>query len=149
VVADVIVDAFTDINTVCIDKWKDEQVESMMGPDGLPVWVKFKPQVLKGVEYLMDVDPDSSLPETKATREQKAINLYGILRTNPLITPEGLTKYLLRELHGVAFDDLMRKLGNMRQEPGGNPNQPISMEDYVRQTALAQQKAPQAGGGGR
>lgn len=145
--ADLITDAFTDINTIIFEEWKDEQVVGLMGPNAQPVWVQFKPQALKGVEYLMDIDPDSALPLTKGMREQKASQMYAMLKTNPLIDPEKLTKYLLHEMHGVDFDDMMRGLGAMRDTQGGNPSQPISQEQYIQQMAAAKGQPPGGGGG--
>lgn len=130
--ADLIADAFTDINTVIFDEWKDEQVVGLLGPNGLPIWVAVKPEALKGVEYIMNIDPDSALPETKATRSQKAVQVYTMLKANPLIDPEKITKYILRELHGVEFDELMRGIGAMRQGAGGNPDQPMDMSQYIQ-----------------
>jgi hypothetical protein len=144
-VADMITDSFTDINTIIFENWKDDQVVGIMGPNQLPVWVAFKPLALKGVEYLMDVDPDSTLPDTKGMREQRAASVYALLKENPLIDPEKLTKYLLHEIHGVAFDDMMRSLGMMRSEPGGNPGQPISVEQMIQMQA--QSGMPPPGGG--
>lgn len=139
--ADLLVDAFTDINTMIFNHWKDDQVVGILGPNSLPYWVAFKPAALNGVEYLMDIDPDSALPETKQIRTQKAVQSYTLLKENPLIDPEKLTKYLLRELHGTDFDELMRGLGAMRSETGGNPDQPLTPEQYME--IVAQQTPPQ------
>ncbi|KKK78838.1 hypothetical protein LCGC14_2839500, partial [marine sediment metagenome] len=70
-------------------------------------------------KYLVNVDPDSSLPQTRALRERKAIEMYSILRSNPLIDPVALTQYLLHELHGVQFDNLMRALPMQENTPSG------------------------------
>lgn len=144
-VADMITDAFTDINTIVFENWKEDQVVSLMGADGLPVWVAFKPLALKGVEYLMDIDPDSTLPETKGMREQRAGSVYQLLKENPLIDPQKLTAYLLHEIHGVAFDDMMRSLGVMRDEPGGNPGQPMSVEQMIQMQAQSGMMPPNGG----
>lgn len=129
--ADLITNVFTDINTMIFSAWGQEQVVSILGPNGLPIWVAFKPQALKGVEYLMDIDPDSAAPQTHAVRSQSAIQTYSLFKDNPLIDPAKLTKNTLRELHGVEFDDMMRDLGVMRDGAGGNPSQPLSMEQYL------------------
>ena len=137
--ADVLCDVFEDINDVCWQHWNTEQVEAIMGPQGTPVWVAFKPAMLKGAEYALSIDPDSTQPETKDMRMQKAVNFYGIAKDNPLVDPEKLTKYLFREFHGVQFDDMMRSLNAMRPgQAGGTPDQPMGMEQYMGQ--MAQQK---------
>lgn len=141
--ADLITNVFTDINTMIFSAWTEEQVVSVMGVQGYPIWVAFKPQALKGVEYLMDIDPDSAAPETHAARTQKAVQTYGLFKDNPLIEPIKLTKNTLRELHGVEWDDMMRNTGAMVSEQGRNPAQPFTLEEYIKNQATA---VPPSGG---
>jgi hypothetical protein len=78
------------------------------------------------------VDPDSSLPTTKALREQKALQNYGVLKTNPLIDPNHLTQYFLNEMYSVADADFLLKqpLFNTSQQ---NPMQLGQAADAIRQ----------------
>lgn len=147
--ADMIVNTFEDIHEDIFLRWKDEQVVQVMGPDNVPIWVAFKPEALKSARYELQVDPDTAVPETKAVRKNQAVQVYTLLKDNPLIDPEGLTKYLLRELHGVQYDNMMKSMDQLQKnassgQPGATPNQPIQMEDYIRRLAAAGGKGPQA-----
>ena len=96
------------------------------------------------------------LPETKERKEQKAVQVYGLLSKNPLIDPHRLTGYLLRALHGAEFDDMMLQPEQARQMaasaaakagggPGMSPGSPMSAQQY--QQMLPQLRAIQGGGG--
>src|SRR3990172_4615985 len=138
-VADLIVDLFEDIHVDIFDRWSDEIVVQVAGADGLPVWVAFKPNMLKAAQYEIQVDPDSSVPETKEVRMQKALVTYERLKTNPLIDPQLLTTYLLHELHGTQFDTMMRTLGQLAQQQsagvqGSTQENPLSAEQLDRKS---------------
>lgn len=145
--ADMIVDVFEDIHEDIFDRWHDEQVLQVMGPDNVPVWVSFKPEALKSAQYEFQIDPDTAVPETKAVRQQKAVQTYGVLKDNPLIDPHLLTKYLLRELHGVQYDNMIRGVQALSQQaasqaPGATQGQPIQMGDYIKRMAQAKGGQP-------
>lgn len=137
-IADMLVKAATDWHPIIFNHWTKEQVIDIAGPLGIQLWVVFRPAMLKRGAYNVCVDPDTSVPETKDLRQQKAIQTYTILKENPLIDPWKLTKYLLRELHGVAFDDMMVPM----QGPGMSPQQPATMEQLP---GVYQKLAGQAG----
>ena len=109
-VADLLVDIIEGMNNIIFQKWSHTEVAEVVGPGGVPIWVSFTPQMLKAGQYHVKVDPDSSVPETKQAREAKAASVYELLKSNPIIDPFKLTQYLLHELHGTAFDDMMRAL---------------------------------------
>ena len=108
--ADMLVDIVEGIHSLIFRKWTQQEIVQVTGPGGVPVWVQFTPQMLSVGQYNVKIDPDNALPETKQNREQKALALYNILKTNPIIDPFKLTQYVLHELHGTAFDDMMRIL---------------------------------------
>lgn len=110
VMADVLVDLMNGMHRIIFKHWTEEQVEQVVGPGGVPVWIKFRGADLSAGNYEVKVDPDSSLPETRQLREERAAQLYTLLKENPLIDPQKLTQYLLTELKGVQFDDLMQVL---------------------------------------
>lgn len=141
-IADMIVDLFEDIHCDIFDRWTDEMVVEVAGPTGLPLWVAFKPAMLKGAVYELNVDPDSSVPQTKEMREQKALITYERLKSNPLINPELLTQYMLHELHGVNFDKMMRSLAQLQQGagqpgsgPGTTPDNPMNVQQFMQMLA--------------
>lgn len=133
IVADALVKAFEDINVLVFNKWTKEQVLQIIGPRGLPIWIAFRPSMLASSRYILTIDPDTSMPETRELRTQRALITYERLKTNPLIDPELLTQYLLHELHGVQFDDMMRTLQRNAAAgvPGSSPEHPMSVQDAV------------------
>ena len=124
--ADLLVKFIELVHQVVFRFWKTEDVVELVGPGGVPVWVKFSGEILKTGKYQVKIDPDSSLPETRGMREAKAKELYNILKTNPLIDPVKLTQYLLHELHGVQFDDMMRGM----EIPENMPSGPIPPQQF-------------------
>jgi hypothetical protein len=141
--ADVIVDVFEDIHEDIFDRWQDDQIVQVMGPDNVPIWVAFKPEALRAAAYQFQIDPDTMVPETKGMRQAKSIQTYQLLKDNPLIDPEMLTKYLLREQHGVQYDNMMRQVQQNAAagQQGSTPQKPIQMGEYIQRLA--------AGGGRR
>jgi len=139
-VADMIVDIISDMNAVLFRHWTHEEVVDIVGPMGVQLWVRFTPAMLQKGQYEVKVDPDSSLPETKALREQKAIQMYQLLKENPLIDPIQLTQYLLHEIHGVQFDSMMRGI----PQGAGTQQQPLDVGQYVNLMQNVGQQAPQA-----
>lgn len=126
-VADRVVDIVDMMHPIMFDNWGDEQLVDVVGPGGIPVWVRVRGQLLKRSRFAVKVDPDSSIPETKGLREQRAIQLFQFLRENPLIDPMKLTIYLMTELKGPQFDDMMQML----PQAGGQPDRPIELNDFA------------------
>ena len=139
-VADLLVSLTHDINTIIFKHWTEEQVVDVVGPGGVPIWVAFKPAMLKRGKYEISVDPDQSIPMTKELKEQKALLVYEQFKQNPLIDPVKLTAYLLHNMHGVAFDDMMRGLP---QGAGLSQEQPLSISQFGQLNRNVQAKAPQ------
>ncbi|KKK72190.1 hypothetical protein LCGC14_2906380, partial [marine sediment metagenome] len=139
-IADILVSLTHDINTIIFKHWTEEQVVDVVGPGGVPIWVAFKPAMLKRGKYEISVDPDQSIPMTKELKERKAMDVYDRFKMNPLIDPVKLTAYLLHSMHGVAFDDMMRGLP---QGAGLSQEQPIGINDFGKLVQNVQQKAPQ------
>ena len=108
--------------------WRLDDVAEVIGPAGIPVWIQFKPDELKNARYEVKIEPDDNIPETKAVREQRAKELYQILAPNPNIDPLKLTQYLLHNLHGTAFDDMLRQLPPME---GTSPDNPMPIDQYT------------------
>lgn len=123
-VADLLVEAVGDWHELIFTYWTEEQVVDIIGPGGIQLWVAFTGRELGAGRYEVKIDPDSTLPETKSMREQKALVVYERLKLNPLIDPEKLTRYLLHELHGVQYDDMMK---GMPKGQGMSPGQPMNM----------------------
>jgi hypothetical protein len=136
-----------DIHPIMFNHWNKEQVFDIAGPLGIRLWVTFRPTMLRRGQYEVKINPDNGVPETKDVRQQKAASMYQLLKENPLIDPHKLTRYFLREMHGVAFDDMMIPI---MQGPGMSPDQPIGMDQLpgVMQKLIGQQKQLPAAVGG-
>ena len=137
IIADVLVNVFEDANVLMFEKFNEDQIVQVVGPEGVPYWVAFTPSMLKAARYEMNIDPDSAVPETKDVRTDKALATYERLKTNPLIDPQLLTKYLLHELHGVQFDSLMRTVQQNASSgaAGGTPETPMDVAQYMQMMA--------------
>lgn len=138
-IADMLVQAIECIIWILFQFWTSEDVVEMVGPGGVNIWVRYSGNILKQGTYNVRVDPDSSVPETRALREAKAKEVYNFLKTNPLIDPVKLTQYLLHELHGTQFDDMMRMLPGMGNGP--RPGQSMGMQDYSQMLSQSIQGA--------
>ncbi len=140
--ADLLTAVIENIHSIIFKYWNTEQVVDLVGPGGAPVWVKTSNELLSKGKYSVKVDPDNTLPQTRALREQKAIQTYTLLKENPLIVPEKLTKFLLSELHGVAFDDMMRALPTPE---GGIPQEAIDANQFtgLLQSSLDKSQTPE------
>jgi len=139
-VADILVEITEDVNTMIFKHWTAEQVVEVAGPAGVPIWVRFRPTMLRRGKYEIKVDPDQSIPQTKDLREQKALLIYDRLKMNPIIDPIKLTEYLLHEMHGVAFDDMMRGI----PQTAGTQENPATPEQFKQITRNVGNVAPQA-----
>ncbi len=127
--ADNIVTMFKDLHQVIFRHWSQDQIVKLTGNDGLPVWVQFTGKMLEAGSYDVTIEPDSSVPETRAVRESRASNLYNELKADPNIDPRKLTEYRLHETPGVAMDDLMQT-EQTGIPAGGNV---ISMDQFAGQ----------------
>jgi hypothetical protein len=146
-IADMLTKTVNDIHPIMFNHWNKEQVFDIAGPLGIRLWVTFRPTMLRRGQYEVKINPDNGVPETKDVRQQKAASMYQLLKENPLIDPHKLTRYFLREMHGVAFDDMMIPI---MQGPGMSPDQPIGMDQLpgVMQKLIGQQKQLPAAVGG-
>lgn len=143
-VADMLEEVFEDIHSIIFDYWKEEQVVQVMGPEATPVWVKFRPSVLKAARFSFQIEPGSSAPETREVREQKAVSIYDKFKDNPLIDPQLLTTTTLRELKGVQYDHMVRQMSAMGG-PGGSPATALGLEQFVQMLAQSPQAVHNGG----
>lgn len=100
--------------------WTTERVVQIVGPMGLPGWVKYTGDQLKS-EYLLKVDPNNGTPTTGETRKQDAMMLlqqWGAISQNP--PPPELTKFIFGNFDGINQDKLALELEMMRVLPPGS-----------------------------
>lgn len=141
-VADLLTEVVSGMNHVIFNKWDGEQVVKFVGNMGVEVWVALTPEMLQPQHYAINVDPDSNLPKTSSLRRQEAIQSFQLLAPNQLIDPVKLTKWLLHELHGVQYDDLMKQGPQTQavpgqnvppaQGPGASPNNPMAFAQLLQ-----------------
>lgn len=148
VMADTIVDLTEHLNHVVLSQWQGEQLVAIVGPEGQDLWVKFKAQDIKSLEYDVKVDPDSSIPETKAVRLQKTQMLYAAAQQDQNFDKRKIAIRFVQELEGPAGIDLLSQPqqtaaqpgqpGQMGApgQPGSSPQQPMSAHELIG--ALAQ-----------
>jgi hypothetical protein len=115
--ADLLTDVTSHINHIILEHWTGDIVLDVMGPEGVPIWIKFQAHELKDALYDIKIDPDTSIPQTRQLREQRAFALYAQLKQNPLIDPMQLTRYLTNEIDGVWADSLIKMQNTSPQNP--------------------------------
>jgi len=126
--ADVVVDVVQDMNDDIVEYWGDDMVADVAGPAGVPIWVKFQPEMLRQIQWDVKVDPDSAVPLTKQYREGKAAELYKMLYgTNQQVNPEALTHFFLSEMYGSDADSI---LTNPIMQT--TPQQPMSLPEAMQ-----------------
>ena len=67
IIADLMVDTFKDVHHVIFNFWRSEQVVDLVGPGAQPLWVAYTGTELARSSFSVLIDPDNSIPETKAT----------------------------------------------------------------------------------
>jgi hypothetical protein len=135
--ADLLVDVVSDMNHVIIEHWDSEMVMDIVGPEGVQLWVKFQPSLLREAIYDVKIDPDTSLPLTKQLREQKADAFYERAKMNPLLDPMLLTKFWLGEQYGVDADHMVRE-----QAANTSQQNPMDVNGAMQLMQQGQQGGP-------
>lgn len=148
-VADLLVDIVEKYNQYMFSQYKVQQVEDIVGPDGVRYWVNFTYDQIKS-KYAFRVDPESGMPVSSETKKQEAIQLATYIQNSPLVAMamqsgqpppynlEALDRFVLSQFEGVPIEEIMP----MRAGAGGNPEAPISIEGL--QQKLAQQGGQQS-----
>ena len=126
IMADTMLVIVDDINRIVFERWTQKEVAQVLGPFGVPIWVEFNGEMLAKGHYEVNIDPDSTLPDTKSMREQRAVQSFQLLmpmtesldpRTGlPVIDKTKLVRYLLHELHGTQYDDMILGMPNIYSE---------------------------------
>jgi hypothetical protein len=129
--ADVLYEMVLEMHELMFAKWTAREVFELVGPGGVPVWVEASPSALGLARYKTKIDPDSGQHISREAREQRAIGLYQLLASNPLIDPFKLTNMLLSELEGFQLDDLMRQMPAIPGFAGGRLN-PAAYGDLLQ-----------------
>ena len=115
--SDIVMNILQDIQTIIFRHWGKEQVIRVLDNQGYAYWVAFTGKMLKEGQYEIKINPDSSIPETKEMREQRAFAYYDRLKENPLINNYNLTKYFLGELPGASLEELLLAQPTVTNQP--------------------------------
>lgn len=106
--------------------WTTERVVQIVGPNGLPGWIKYNGDQLKS-EYSHRIDPNNGSPTTGETRKADAFQLlqtWGAISQNP--PPPELTKFIFGNFEGINQQKLTMELEALRILPqmGGGEGAP-------------------------
>jgi hypothetical protein len=115
--ADLLTAVTQHLNHIILEHWTGDIILDVMGAEGVPIWIKFQAHELKDALYDIKIDPDTSLPQTKSLREQRALAMYNALKPNPLIDPMQLTRYVVNEIDGTWADALIKMQNTSPQNP--------------------------------
>ncbi|GAH01351.1 unnamed protein product, partial [marine sediment metagenome] len=83
-VADLLVDIVEKYNQYMFSEYNVQQVEDIIGPDGVRYWVNFTYEQIKS-KYAFRVDPESGMPVSSETRKQEAVMVAQYIHNSPLI----------------------------------------------------------------
>lgn len=126
ITADTLVNIVEQIIRVLFATWSGEKIVDLVGPHGQSIWVQFATGAFKESDYSVIIDPDSSLPETRAVKFARAQQMYALLSKNPLIDPQLLTNYLVRASGDLALEATIMQppeanqlAGILQQQNGG------------------------------
>lgn len=134
--ADLLTYLTSDMNHIIAERWDQDMIVQVAGPEGLPLWVQFQPQLIRDIDYDIKIDPDTSVPLTKQLREQRAMALFQLYNGDPLIDQVALRRHLNNEMYGVDVNHLLI-----------NPNQPGASQQNPMPFGMAAQQFGQAGQG--
>ena len=147
-VADLLVDIVEKYNQYMFSQYKVQQVEDIIGPDGVRYWVNFTYEQIKS-KYAFRVDPESGMPISSETRKADAIAVAQYIQNSPLVAMamqppapgqkpppmpynlEALDRFVLSQFEGVPLEEIMP----LRAGAGGSPETPISIEGLQKKLA--------------
>ncbi|MGI0134996.1 MAG: hypothetical protein ACREBW_08585 [Candidatus Micrarchaeaceae archaeon] len=124
-VADMLTAVTGKMHQVIFTEWHGEHVVDILGLEGARIWVSFSGDMLKSGRYQVNIDPDTSLPETKMLREQKAVQIFQLLKNDPMINQLTLRQMLMGAFYGPQYQHLVQP--PQPQVPGNTPSNPIPL----------------------
>jgi len=135
--ADMLTDVVNDMHNIIFNKWTTDEVIDIVGPNGVAMWVSFKGEMLKSGQYNVSIDPDTAINQSRSQRQNTALKVYEIFKQDPMVDQFKLREYLMTEMAGTAFDDMLRLPQDQLQ---GTQNDPLSLEQAGQQFAKAGQQ---------
>lgn len=128
--ADMLTDVVNDMHNIIFNKWSNEEVIDIVGPNGVAVWVSFKGDMLKAGQYNVSIDPDTAINQSRVSRQNTALKIYEMFKQDPMVDQFKLRQYLMTEMSGTAFDDMLRLPQEQLQ---GSQQNPLGIEELGQQ----------------
>jgi hypothetical protein len=135
--ADLMVDYVADMNDDIAEYWDESMIVDVAGPAGVPIWIKFQPELIRQGRFDVKVDPDSSVPLTKQYKEQKAAQGFAMFKDDPFVDQHALREFVLSQIWGYDADSIL-----LNPAMQTSPQNPMS----IQQAAQHLQQMPQPGG---
>lgn len=143
IVADVIVRIVRKWNQMIFKFWSEERVIQVVGPEGMPDWITFTGDQLKG-HYLLSVDAESGIPISRAMRTEMSVNLLKMFGGDQLID-----QLLLRTIVLDNFAMVDPRVNMLMQNVYGGPPQELSAGRQPSPAIPGSGGAAPVSGGGR
>lgn len=138
--ADYLEEVVRGTNQTVFKFWTTERVVQIVGPTGLPGWIKYTGDQLRPASYQYRVDPNNGTPTTGEIRKADSFQLlqaWGNISQNP--PPPELTKYIFSNFEGINKDRLTAELEMLRilpqgssQAAGASPQNPAPMQQVLQ-----------------
>jgi hypothetical protein len=112
----------------------DTDYAYVVGEDGAAALKQWNKDLIAG-EYIFSIRPDSQLRLDVSQQRAEALNLYKLLRKDPLVDPAALVRKLL-EAHGMDPTKAMAK-PQPPQPPGPKISATVKGEDLMSPMAVA------------
>jgi len=109
---------FKKLNPICWEFWRTPQVVEILGPDGEMMYKQITGDQIKG-EFRYDVGFSINPPEGLAQRRQNAMNMYMMLRQDPLVDPVQLRRHLSFAFNDPGFTSIFKQGVLSGQAPQG------------------------------
>lgn len=141
IVGDVLLKIIRKWNQYLFKFWNTERVIRVVGPDGIPGWVSYTGEQLKG-EFFLSLDIDSGMPMNRAVKVQMANDLFMKFNGDMLVDQIGLRQILLDAYGSVD----PRIPGLMQAPPGVDPKLLAASRQPMPLTGATNQGRGSAGG---
>jgi hypothetical protein len=106
-IRDVYVGTFKKVNPMCQLFWRKPRVVEVVGPNGIPTWVQYSGQHLRG-EYLYECGFSNVQAETLDSRRQQALQVFQVLSQDPRIDPVKLAQYVANAYNDPEFSFIFK-----------------------------------------
>lgn len=104
---------------------------------------KVNPHLFSKRKYMIRVEPDTMLPKNQEFEKAMAMELYTLLRQDPLIEPEALVRHLLTKHMGGKVDQFLAEQPAVSDIMGGGETPQSGKAEDIVQSRTQQPTAPQ------